>query len=138
MQMLSDKVLLSNVLPTTRELGFFNSIVVVSWNRERSIRLCLYCIISFKSSIVLNCATNGLREALVLRQLKKMNNKEEEGTQIHTYSTMIFTLCFQRQIKQEASLSQMIHLRTHFPVMLQHIWVLRRDAHRVRWPQKDA
>lgn len=76
MQMLLNKVLLSNVLPTTIELVFFIALSLFPGTEKGEFDyVCI--VVSFKSSIVLNCAKNGLRETLILRQLRKMNNKEQ-------------------------------------------------------------
>lgn len=77
MQMLLDKVLLSNVLPTTIELwGFFIALSLFPGTEKGEFDyVCI--VVSFKSSIVLSCAKNGLRETLILRELRKMNNKEQ-------------------------------------------------------------
>lgn len=84
MQVLLDKVLLSNVLPTTIELGFLIALSLFPGTEKGAFDyVCI--VLSFKSSTVLNCAANGLREALILRQLRKMNNKQEEGAQLDTY-----------------------------------------------------
>lgn len=67
------------------------------------------CIIaSFKSSTVLNCAKNWLRESLIPRQLRKMNNEEQRRkrhSQIHTYILLLYLFSIFKGRKSKRYLS---------------------------------
>lgn len=56
---------------------------------------------------------------------------------INIYIYITIYLLFSK-VNKVRDISQPNHLITHFSVMLGHIWVLRRDAYRGRWPQRDA